>query len=108
MTEFHGKFENMTDKEKDLIINPKHYEIIPAGNYPEGIEYIDICVHALSHLSGVQALAVGQILKYSLRLGKKDSLLQDASKIAWYADYLVKTIEKEISQANNSKNKKEK
>jgi len=92
MTEFHGNFEAMTDEERDLIVNPKHYEIIPPGDYPFGLEYMDICQFALSHLTGVQAHLVGQILKYSLRIGKKDSTLQDASKIQWYANYLVSTL----------------
>jgi len=93
MTDFHGEYEVMTDEEKDLIVNPKHYKIIPPGNYPDGLEYMDICDYALSHLTGVQAHLVGQILKYSLRIGKKDSTLQDASKIQWYANYLVNNLE---------------
>jgi len=92
MTNFHGNYEELTDEEKDLIINPKHYKIIPPGNYPDGIEYIGICEHALSHLSGIQAHLVGQILKYSLRCGKKDNIVQDADKIKWYADYLSKVL----------------
>jgi hypothetical protein len=51
--------------------------------------------YILSHHKGVQAHLLGQILKYSIRLGKKDAKLQDAQKIQWYSNYLVKIIEQE-------------
>jgi len=93
--DFHGNFEEMDDDAKDAIINPKHYKTIPAGNYPNGLEYMDICEHALAHLGGVKSHLVGQILKYTLRVGKKDAFLQDSRKIEWYAKRLVETVEKE-------------
>lgn len=93
--DFHGDFEDMDDAARDAIINPKHYKTIPAGNYPNGLEYMDICEHALSHLDGVKSHLVGQILKYTLRVGKKDAFLQDARKIEWYAKRLVETVERE-------------
>lgn len=98
---FHGEFENLTEAEKDKIINPKHYEIIPANaykDYPDGMEYMDIMRHALSHLNGVEAHVAGQIFKYLFRLGKKDSKLQDATKVAWYSNRLVKEIENSLKK----------
>lgn len=89
---FHGDFSSMTEEQKDAVINPKHYKIIPPGNYPKGLEYMDICDHALEHLTGVEAHLVGQILKYALRVGKKDAMEQDAQKIEWYAARLVETV----------------
>jgi hypothetical protein len=53
--DFHGDFENMSWEQQDDIINPKHYKIIPAGTYENGLEYMDICEHALSHLDGVKS-----------------------------------------------------
>ena len=94
VVDFHGNFEDMDDAAKDAIINPKHYKTIPAGNYPNGLEYMDICEHSLAHLDGVKAHLVGQILKYTLRVGKKDAFLQDSRKIEWYAKRLVETVEK--------------
>ena len=94
-TDFHGDFQTMDDKAKEEIINPKHYKLVPPGEYPDGIEYMDLCCFVLSHLDGVKAHLVGQILKYALRVGKKDDILQDSRKIEWYASYLVKQIEKE-------------
>lgn len=96
--DFHGDFQSMDEKMREEIINPKHYKIVPPGNYPDGIEYMDLCVHALSHLDGVKAHLVGQILKYALRVGKKDDFLQDSRKIEWYANYLVTLIEEEKAQ----------
>jgi len=96
--DFHGKFEDMDDTTQDAIINPKHYKLFTPedyAQYPEGIEYMDLCEKALAHLVGVEAHLAGQTLKYNLRLGKKDSKLQDARKMAWYSNRLVKTLEKE-------------
>jgi len=94
--EFHGNFSDMSEEEKDAIINPKHYKMVPPEAYskhPEGLEYIDLMEYLLGSHTGVQAHLLGQIYKYACRLGKKDSKLQDANKIKWYADRLVKEIE---------------
>lgn len=93
--DFHGDFKSLDVKSKDDIINPAHYKVIPSGNYPDGLEYMDLMTYILSHHKGVQAHLLGQILKYSIRLGKKDAKLQDAQKIQWYSNYLVKIIEQE-------------
>lgn len=94
-TNFHGDFSGMSDEVKDSIINPKHYKIFAPEDYvsyPDGIEYMDLCDKALAHLSGVESHLVGQILKYTLRVGKKDAMEQDATKIQWYANRLVETV----------------
>ena len=94
-TDFHGDFSGMSDEVKDSIINPKHYKIFAPEDYvdyPDGIEYMDLCDKALAHLSGVESHLVGQILKYTLRVGKKDAMEQDATKIQWYATRLVETV----------------
>jgi len=94
-TDFHGDFSGMSEEVKDSIINPKHYKIFAPEDYvdyPDGIEYMDLCDKALAHLSGVESHLVGQILKYTLRVGKKDAMEQDATKIQWYATRLVETV----------------
>jgi hypothetical protein len=93
--DFHGDFSGMTAEVKDSIINPKHYKLFSPddyADYPKGIEYMDLCDKALAHLSGVESHLVGQILKYALRVGKKDAMEQDATKIEWYATRLVNTV----------------
>ena len=95
LTDFHGDFKSLDEKAKDEIINPAHYQVIPSGTYPQGLEYMDLMTYILAHHNGVESHLLGQILKYSIRLGKKDDKLQDAKKIQWYANYLVKIIEQE-------------
>ena len=94
--DFHGMFADMSEEEQDQIINPKHYKMIPKEAYekfPEGLEYMNLMEYILGHHKGVEAHLLGQIFKYSCRLGKKDADLQDARKIQWYANYLVNVIE---------------
>ena len=94
--DFHGDFEAMSSKKQNEIINPKHYKMIPPEAYkkfPEGLEYMHLMEYILNHHKGVESHLLGQIFKYACRLGKKDSKLQDAKKISWYAERLVKVIE---------------
>jgi hypothetical protein len=92
---FHGDFESKKADEQDEIINPAHYKVVPPGNYPDGLEYMDLMTYILAHHDGVTSHLLGQVFKYSTRLGKKDNKLQDAKKIQWYANYLVKVLENE-------------
>ena len=95
--DFHGEFSEMDKWTQEQIINPKHYKIIPKEAYkehPEGLEYMDIMEYALAHLSGVESHTMGHVFKYSFRVGKKDAKLQDAKKIAWYANRMVEILEK--------------
>jgi hypothetical protein len=94
--DFHGNFDKMSEAEQDAIINPKHYKMLSPevmAMYPHGMEYIDLMAYLLEGHTGVQAHLLGQIYKYSMRLGKKDNTLQDARKIEWYASRLVSEIE---------------
>jgi hypothetical protein len=96
ITDFHGDFDKMSEAEQDAIINPKHYKMLSPevmAMYPHGMEYIDLMAYLLEGHTGVQAHLLGQIYKYSMRLGKKDNTLQDARKIEWYASRLVSEIE---------------
>ena len=97
LPDFHGNFSEMDKWTQEQIINPKHYKIIPVEAYekhPEGLEYMDIMEYALAHLSGVESHTMGHVFKYSFRIGKKDAKLQDAKKIAWYANRMVEILEK--------------
>ena len=89
--DFHGDFDGMTEAEKDAIINPKHYKIVPPGDYPEGVEYTGLCRLIMEDkpLTGFQCHILGQVIKYTCRLGAKDAAAQDAKKLAWYAQYLA-------------------
>jgi len=71
------------DRQRDAI-NPDHYKSVAAGK-----QYIELMQDLLEGYSGVEAHLLGQIYKYSMRLGKKDSKQQDATKISWYAQCLA-------------------
>jgi hypothetical protein len=86
---------------------PKHYKIIPKEAYvakPEGLEYMDLMEYILAHHKGVESHLLGQVFKYACRLGKKDAKLQDAKKIAWYANRFVTVrLSKEDAKLQNAK-----
>ena len=80
-------------------INPKHYKIIPAEAcklFAEkgGMEYMDIMRYVIrEECNPVDAIQIGQVMKYLMRFGGKDDILQEAKKAAWYANRLVEEIE---------------
>jgi len=83
--------------EKDLIrdakkaASPAHYkDVIP------GYEYMDLMCHILG-FEGVKSHLKGQIYKYMMRMGKKDLEVQEALKVQWYSNYLVKIMEAEAN-----------
>ena len=73
--------ESITAK-KDAI-NPSHYKGI-VGNY----QYIE-CMEFILGFNGLKAHLIGQIYKYMMRLGKKDSEQQELGKVIWYSRCLA-------------------
>ena len=69
---------------KDAVNHPAHYT-------QGSIECIDAIESALSHDQFVGFLR-GQILKYTWRLGLKGDSAEDAKKVQWYNDRLIKTL----------------
>ncbi len=63
---------------KDAI-NPSHYQGI-VGNY----QYIE-CMEFILGYEGLKAHLMGQIYKYMMRMGKKDSEQQELGKVIWYS-----------------------
>ena len=79
--------ESLIADNYDAKGSANHYkDIIP------GYEYMDIMEHILGY-EGVVAHLKGQIYKYLMRMGRKDSTLQEATKISWYSERLRSTIE---------------
>lgn len=64
-------------------INPSHYKGI-VGNY----QYIE-CMEFILGFEGLKAHLIGQIYKYMMRLGKKDSEQQELGKVIWYSRCLA-------------------
>jgi len=60
-------------------INPQHYQGI-IGNY----QYIE-CMEFILGKDGLKAHLIGQVYKYMMRLGKKDSEQQELGKVIWYS-----------------------
>lgn len=71
---------------KDMVNRPDHYT---QGN----IECIDAMESALTREEFIGFLK-GQILKYNWRLGLKGDPIEDAKKIQWYNNRLIRTLEK--------------
>jgi hypothetical protein len=66
-------------KDVNDAINPAHYQGI-VGNY----QYIE-CMEFILGYDGLKAHLIGQIYKYMMRLGKKDSEQQELGKVIWYS-----------------------
>ena len=73
-----GIMVNDIAKPKTDAINPSHYQGI-VGNY----QYIE-CMEFILGYEGLKAHLLGQIYKYMMRMGKKDSEQQELGKVIWY------------------------
>lgn len=69
----------------DMINHPPHYQ----GDGE--IECIDAIKSALGHEQYVGFLR-GQVLRYTWRLGQKDTSLENAQKAGWYANKLEEEL----------------
>lgn len=70
-----------------MVNHPKHYK---AKN---GMEAIDVIEAFTERLSGIEATDTGNIIKYALRWKEKNGV-EDLKKIVWYANHLIKHLEK--------------
>ena len=68
----------------DVIQKPEHYNT----NLPEGVEVIDIIAAQTAPLSGMQAVAQANLIKYTMRWQKKNGV-QDLEKARFYLDRLI-------------------
>lgn len=73
---------------KDPAVNPGHYKS------KNGLEVID-CIEAFTEdLTGVEAVCVGNVLKYICRYKKKNGIT-DCRKAAWYLAKLIQHLEEQ-------------
>ena len=79
----------MADEKKEMVNHPNHYggdteyeciKVLKAWNTPE--EFIGFCKD--------------NAIKYLCRSGKKDEVLQEYKKAAWYINTLIKYLEEFI------------
>ena len=73
-----------TETAYDVVQKPEHYNT----NLPEGVEVIDIIAAQTAPLSGMQAVAQANVVKYVLRWQKKNGV-QDLEKARFYLDRLI-------------------
>ena len=76
--------ETETETAYDVVQKPEHYNT----NLPEGVEVIDIIAAQTASLSGMQAVAQANVIKYVLRWQKKNGV-QDLEKARYYLDRLI-------------------
>lgn len=77
-----------TETAYDVVQKPEHYNT----NLPEGVEVIDIIAAQTAPLSGMQAVAQANVIKYVLRWQKKNGV-QDLEKARFYLDRLIGELE---------------
>ena len=73
--------EAETETAYDVVQKPEHYNT----NLPEGVEVIDIIAAQTAPLSGMQAVAQANVIKYVLRWQKKNGV-QDLEKARFYSN----------------------
>ena len=73
------------------LLNPEstHYSMF---DNKDAIEYLE----ALMSIDELKGWAKGNILKYRLRVGKKDDVLKEMYKIKTYEDYYKFLVQKEV------------
>jgi len=65
-------------------VSPKHYkDVVP------GFQYMNLMVYLLKDFVGVESHLMGQIYKYLMRYGKKDTKTQELGKVLWYTTHLM-------------------
>ena len=77
-------------KSKEMVNHPSHYQT------SSGIEVIDV-IEAFN-----LGFCLGNVVKYILRAGHKDDILQDLNKAKWYLEREIATIEKNRLNASSS------
>ena len=77
----------MYESEDKMVSHPDHYQ---SGN---GLEVIDVIEAFTADLTGIEAVCVGNALKYTCRFKKKNGA-QDVKKAIWYLTRLLEKLEK--------------
>ena len=77
--------EQKSEPENDVVNHPSHYT-------QGGIECIDCIKSATDGKVGIEALCVGNAIKYLFRYEEKNGI-EDVKKARWYIDRLIKELE---------------
>ena len=74
---------NKLKEEKESVNHPNHY-----GGENNPLEVINIIEHYDLNFN------LGNVIKYCLRAGKKDELIQELKKAQWYIKREIQRLEK--------------
>ena len=80
-----------SESNTDLVNHPKHYQL------KNGLEVIDVVEAFTDGLEGIDAVDIGNAVKYLGRLGKKDNNIQEVNKAIWYLKHYVDRSELPLS-----------
>lgn len=90
----------MYQSEDKMVSNPSHYQT------KSGLEAIDVIKAFTEDLTGYEAVATANVLRYILRWKKKNGI-QDIEKVIWYAtdllEYLKQADAEKKYETNNRK-----
>lgn len=76
------------ESENKMVSHPSHYQL------KNGLEVIDVIEAFTEGLKGIDAVDIGNAIKYLGRLGKKDNPIQEVEKAIWYlTDYVNRNKE---------------
>ena len=81
----------MYESRDKMVSHPDHYQS------ETGLEVIEAIEAFTFDLKGIEAVDIGNIIKYACRWKKKNGI-QDLEKIMWYTQHLIdhlKNLEKE-------------
>ena len=73
----------MTHSEQDNIKHPSHYTSFPI----EVIRMIEIILNSIDGLTPFQYYCLGNEIKYRMRAGLKDDVMQDIGKAMQYMEF---------------------
>lgn len=87
--------KEVSEKNEEFIKNLNSDEMVnhPPHYTKGGIETIDVIKAKLG--VNFKYYVKGNLMKYSDRLGEKDSWIQELGKIAWYANDLAEHLKKQ-------------
>lgn len=79
------RIHDTSESKSDMVDHPSHYT-------QGGIECIDAIKSATVGKTGIEAVAVANVIKYLWRYEEKNGL-EDIKKAAWYINHLIKQVE---------------
>jgi hypothetical protein len=90
---------DVNEKKEDMVAHPNHYQS------SSGLEVKDVIEAFTEELTGFEAVATGNIIKYICRWKKKNGI-EDIEKCKQYCDFLIEYLEKKKGEMINETTRK--